>query len=82
MARAIEGYMPSSWAAVTPSDSTDLTGTIGLYVGGAGNVAVRTLNDPSTTVTFSSVPAGTFIPGNFTRVMEATTASSILAAYA
>lgn len=78
---AIRHSMPGRWAAVTPSDSTDLTGCIGLYVGGTGNVAVRTLNAAETTVTFSSAPAGSFIPGNFTRVMAATTATSILAAF-
>jgi len=81
MARAFEGQMPSTWAAVTKSDTTDLTGCIGIYVGGTGDVAVRTLNNASTTVTFSSVPVGTFIPGNFTRVMAATTATNMLAAY-
>jgi hypothetical protein len=55
---------------------------VGLYVGTTGNVAVRCLNADGTTVTFTAVPAGTFIPGNFTRVMAATTASTILIAYA
>lgn len=78
---AIRHSMPGRWDTVTPSDSTDITGCIGLYVGGTGSVAVRTLNAAGTTVTFSSVPAGSFIPGNFTRVMAATTATSILAAF-
>ena len=82
MPRSFEASTPSRWVACTPSDSTDLTGSIGLYIGGAGNVAVRTLNDPSTTVTFTAPPVGTFIPGNFTRVMAATTATQILVAYA
>ena len=73
--------MPSRWVSCTPSDATDLTGCIGLYVGGTGNVAARTLNDSSTTITFASVPSGFFIPGNFTRVMAARTATSILIAY-
>jgi hypothetical protein len=68
--------------ACTPSDATDLTGSVGLYIGGAGNVAVRTLNDSGTTVTFTAPPVGTFIPGNFTRVMAATTATLVLVAYA
>ena len=82
MPMSFDANIPSRWLDVTPSDSTDLTGCIGLYIGGAGNVAVRTLNAPSTTVTFTAPPVGTFIPGNFTRVMAATTATLILAAYA
>jgi hypothetical protein len=82
MPAAFEGYMPSRWVTCTPSDSTDLTGSLGLYVGGTGNVSARCLNDSSTTVVFATVPAGTFIPGNFTRVMAATTATTILVAFA
>lgn len=82
MPASIQGYIPSRWVTCTPSDSTDITGSIGLYVGGTGNVSVRTLNDSSTTVVFATVPDGTFIPGNFTRVMAATTATTILIAYA
>ncbi|MGL6208734.1 MAG: spike base protein, RCAP_Rcc01079 family [Paracoccaceae bacterium] len=82
MPAAFEGYMPSRWVTCTPSDATDLTGSLGLYVGGVGNVSARTLNDPSTTVIFTAVPVGTFIPGNFTRVMAATTATAILVAFA
>lgn len=73
---------PSRWLTCTPSDATDLTGSVGLYVGGTGDVSVRCLNSELTTVVFATVPAGTFIPGNFTRVMAATTATTILVAYA
>ena len=73
--------VPGHWVAVTPSDATDLTGCISLYVGGTGAVAVRTVGAPATTVTFSGVGAGAFIPGTFTRVMAATTATLILAGY-
>ena len=82
MPRAFEASMPSRWVTCTKSDATDLTGSVGLYVGGAGDVAVRTLNDDQTSVVFSAVPVGTFIPGNFTRVMAATTATTILVAFA
>ena len=81
MARAFEASMRSRWVPCIPSDSTDLTGSIGLYVGGSGDVLVRTLNNADETVTFSGVIGGTFIPGNFTRVMAATVAASILVAY-
>lgn len=73
--------IPGHWVTVTPSDATDLTGCIGIYVGGTGNVAARAVGAPGTTVTFSAVPVGGFIPGTFTRVMAATTATLILAAY-
>lgn len=82
MPMGIEAGTPSRWVTCTPSDATDLTGSIGLYVGGTGNVSVRCLNAPDTTVVFATVPAGSFIPGNFTRVMAATTATTILVAYA
>ena len=79
---SIEASIPSRWVTCTPSDATDVAGSVGLYIGGTGNVAVRCLNDQNTTVTFATVPAGTFIPGNFSRVMAATTATTILIAYA
>lgn len=65
--------------AVTPSDSTDLTGTRGLLVNGAGNVAVRMIGDPTTTVTITDVAAGAILPLRVTRVMAATTATNITA---
>lgn len=74
-------HMPTRWVACTPSDATDLTGSCGFYVGGAGNVAARCIDDPTTTVTFTGLAAGATIPGNFTRIMAATTATLILVAY-
>lgn len=68
-------------AAVTASDSTDLTGTRALFVGGAGDVAVRMINDPTTTVTLTGVTAGSILPLRVTRVMAATTATNITALY-
>jgi len=67
--------------AVTASDSTDLTGARGLLVGGAGDLAVRMINDPSTTVTITGVVAGAILPLRVTRVMAATTATNITALY-
>lgn len=81
MPMAFDTSMPSRWVTCTPSDATDLTGSIGLYVGGTGDVSARTLNNSGTTVVFATVPAGSFLPGNFTRVMAATTATTILVAY-
>lgn len=67
--------------AVTASDSTDLTGCRGLLVNGAGNLAVRMINDPSTTVTITGVIAGAILPLRVTRVMAATTATNITALF-
>lgn len=67
--------------AVTPSDSTDLTGARALYVGGAGAVVVRCIHSPDTSVTLAAVPAGSIIPIQVTRVMAATAATSIVAFY-
>lgn len=64
--------------AVTPSDSTILKSVRGLYVGGAGNVAV-TMPDGST-ATFQSVPAGAILPVQATQVKATgTTATNIVA---
>lgn len=68
-------------SAVTPSDSTDLTGARGVYVGGAGDVALMALDD-STAVTFSGVLAGSILPVRVKRVMSTnTTATNIVAIY-
>ena len=66
--------------AVTKSDTTVLTATRGIYVGGAGNLAVTMMDD--TVVTFTGVPAGTFLPIRATKVMSTnTTATAIVALY-
>lgn len=67
-------------AAVTKSDSTHLGNVRGLYVGGAGDVAVLTAG--GTTLTFSSVPAGSVLPIQVQKVMSTnTTATAIVALY-
>jgi hypothetical protein len=65
--------------AVTPSDTTDLTGVRGIRVGGAGNLAVRMVNAPDTTVTITDCLDGELLPIRVTRVMAATTATNITA---
>lgn len=67
-------------AAVTKSDSTDLGVTRALWVGGAGDLAVQFV-DTATTVTLTGVPAGTLLPIQVSKVMAATTATSITALY-
>jgi len=70
--------------AVTPSDSVNITNypsVRGLWVGGAGNVAVLAADD-SAAVTLVGVQAGTLIPLRVKRVNSTnTTATSIVAIY-
>lgn len=75
------GAPATKLAAVTPSDSTDLTGARALYVGGGGDLALRAIHSASATVTLTAVPGGTIIPVQVTRVMAATTATGIVALY-
>lgn len=66
--------------AITPNDSTDLIqhGLRALWVGGAGNVAIRALSDGSA-VTIAGVPAGTLLPIAVARVLATgTTATNIV----
>ncbi len=69
-----------SAAAVTPSDSTDLTNyTRAIYVGGSGNIVVDMAGDGST-LTFSNVAAGTILPLQVKRIRStSTTATAIVA---
>jgi hypothetical protein len=67
-----------SAAAVTPSDSTVLPATRGLYIGTTGNVAVKMAEDENT-LTFSNVPVG-ILPIQVIQVLSTgTTASNIIA---
>jgi len=67
--------------AVTTSDSaTQKAGVIGLYVGGAGDVKLDTLN--STGVTFKAVPVGTVLHlGPITKVYATGTTATNLVAF-
>tara|TARA_Y100000310_G_C20459156_1_gene704480 strand:+ start:17 stop:259 length:243 start_codon:yes stop_codon:yes gene_type:complete len=67
--------------AVTPSDSTVLTPTRGLYVGSGGNVTVRMVGDQAT-VTYTAVQTGQLLPISVDQVHSTnTTASSITAVW-
>ena len=68
-----------SAAAVTPSNTVDLTNTASaLWVGGAGNVKVDMTG--ATGVTFTAVPAGTLLRIQVTRVYSTgTNATNIVA---
>jgi hypothetical protein len=79
------GRSPLGYAAavaVTPHDTNDLAeSTSGLYIGGAGAVAVITEGE-GTSVIFAAVPVGTTLPIRVTRVLSTgTTATNILALY-
>jgi hypothetical protein len=68
--------------AVTASDATTFDPpTRGLYVGGAGDVAVRMFLGQAN-VTFVGVPAGTLLPICVDRVLSTgTTATSVVRLY-
>lgn len=68
-------------AAVTKSDSTVLAKTRGLYIGGAGNVAVIMADDASA-VTLVGLAVGVVHELSVTKVMSTnTTATNIVALY-
>lgn len=68
-------------AAVTKSDTADLpTASKRLWVGGAGNIAMITVGGD--TVTYTSIPAGTYLNVRAARVLSTnTTATNIVAEY-
>lgn len=66
-------------AAVTKSDATDLGRTRAIWVGGTGNLVV-TMAD-GTDVTFTAVPAGSWLWIQVQKVKAATTATNIVALY-
>ena len=62
--------------AITKSDSTNLS-LFGFYVGGAGDVTIKTLL--GTSLLFTAVPAGTTIRIGVSKIMSTgTTATSIV----
>lgn len=67
-------------AAVSPSDTVDLTvPTRALYIGGAGDVVVNMLGGDST-IKFAATIAGSILPIRVTRVLNTnTTATNIVA---
>jgi hypothetical protein len=64
--------------AITPNDGTDLDEySRAVYVGGAGDLTVMTVDN--TVVTFFAVPAGAMLPIRVRRVRStSTTATNIL----
>lgn len=72
----------ASAAAVTPSDTT-LINCRAIYVGGAGNVAIKTQSG-ATAVTFTAPPVGSIIPINIDggMIMATNTTATLLVALA
>lgn len=64
---------------ITPSDSTILEITRGIYVGVSGDIVVEMADGQQ--VTFVGVPAGIILPIQVSKVRAATSASSLLALY-
>jgi len=75
MANPVEAASARDGFAVTKSDSTVIRFDA-LYVGGTGDVTVRTSR--GATLTFEDVPVGTILPISGDRVMAATTATLIV----
>jgi len=68
-------------AAITPSDVTVIENTRGIYVGGAGNVAVKLAESPAA-VNLVAVPVGTILPIQAIMVLATgTTATNLIALY-
>ena len=65
----------NSGATIVKSDSTPVAFDA-IYVGGAGDVVVRTFG--GTTLTFTAPPVGSIIPIRCDRVMAATTATLLV----
>jgi hypothetical protein len=72
-------YSAQKGVAVTPSDATILETTRGLWVGGAGNVAV-VFADGGSAVTLSTVGAGTLLPIQVKQVMSTNTTATLITA--
>lgn len=65
----------SDGVAVTPSDTAEQNFS-GLYVGGAGDVALKGLS--GTAFTLKAVPVGTILPFAVNRVMSTNTTATLI----
>jgi hypothetical protein len=64
--------------AVTPSDATIIPVTRGLFIGGAGNINVRTVK--GTTILLSGITANTVLPLAVDQVLATTTTATLIRA--
>jgi len=71
--------IPQRWASVTPSDTAGIGNTIGLFVGGAGNVNAQ--GSDGVAAVFAC-QAGQYLTGKFAKVLATgTTATNIVALF-
>lgn len=70
--------LASSAVAVVPSD-TAFVDFVGLYVGGAGNVALQ--GEDGVTALFTAPPVGSRIDMRITRVMSTNTTATVLVGF-
>lgn len=79
MFNADTGAQRVRWVSVTPHDSNNLpAGCRGIYVGGAGNIAL--VGEDNVAVTFTAVPVGTFLNVGPKRVNSTNTTATLLVA--
>jgi hypothetical protein len=73
---------PTNFLTVVPSDTTDTSRTaqLGVWVGGAGNLAVMGLYD-TVAVTLAGIAAGTYVPGQFKRIMATGTTATLIVSF-
>lgn len=65
-------------AAITKHDTDKIRPTVGIYVGGAGDVKVGFVNGD--TATFSAVPVGTILPVECVQVFSTGTTATLMLA--
>lgn len=79
MASPIEAVTPRDGFAVTPSDTAVFRKMASaLYVGGTGDVTVRT--EAGTSLLFSAVPVGAILPVRCDKVMATGTTATLIVA--
>lgn len=82
MATVIPIASAEKFAALTASDTTkftwegDVVRTKALFVGGAGDLAVK--DHAGNTVTFQNIPAGSVLPISTDMLLAATTATNVI----
>jgi hypothetical protein len=69
-------FSPEDGFAITPSDSTVIAATRGIWVGGAGNLAVTM--GSGAVLTFAGVAAGTLLPIQVQKVMATNTTATLI----